>query len=101
MDDGATKGSQNKNPTYTAAVMRKPKANGKKRGGIPRPSDGEEGKEKREEEAGKVMTKMLHTRGRGVGCQASHLPLYLPLYSPVSFFAGLVRSTGGVGLTAT
>ncbi|MBA7580293.1 hypothetical protein ES708_22184 [subsurface metagenome] len=39
------------------------------------------------------LTKVLRTRGTGGVGFPSHLTTWLPLYAPVSFFRGLVRST--------
>ena len=75
--------------------MRKPREKTAKKGGDSGPGDEAE-KDRKEREGNRVpLTKVLRTMGTGGVGFPSHLTTWLPVYLPVSFFRGLVRSTGG------
>jgi len=75
--------------------MRKPREKTAKKGGYRSRTCDIEKDRKEGEEEGKSETKVLRTMGTGGVGFPSHLTTWLPVYLPVSFFRGLVRSTGG------
>ena len=75
-------------------LMRKPRGKTAKKRGDSGPGDEAEKDGKEREGNRGPLTKVLRTMGTGGGWGGSHLTIWLPLYSPVWFFRGLVRSTG-------
>ncbi len=94
--DGATEGKLEQKRILTEGLMRKPREKTAKKGGYRFRTCNIEKDGKRRKNAARALTKVLRTRGTGGVGFPSHLTTYLPLYSPVSSFGGLVRSTGGV-----
>ncbi len=82
-------------PSITRRLIRKPGEKTAKKGGDSGLSDKAEKDGKEREENGVPLTKVLRTMGTGGVGFPSHLTTWLPVYLPVSFFRGLVRSTGG------